>query len=289
MNIDEATSLVVVMTATDPDEPSNSLTFTLDSAPSNAELIPGTGEIRWTPTEEHGSRTFPFTVTVTDSGIEPLSDAVTFSVTVQEINEVPVLDEIPAITGDEETPISFTATATDPDQPTNTLVFTLGQGRPRRCPNRPEHWGLQWIPTEVQGPDEMFVTVIVTDNGEPQLADTQDVSITVREVNLPPVLSEVPPQELEASGELFVALTASDPDVPSNTLRYTLEDGPSNASIDEVSGELRWSPTEDENGANHLFVVQVEDDGAPALTDTKSFNVEVAASIQHRNLWLFPH
>jgi hypothetical protein len=40
-----------------------------------------------------------------------------------------------------------------------------------------------WTPTEAQGPGSYVFDVIVTDNGTPNLADSESITVTVGEVN----------------------------------------------------------------------------------------------------------
>ena len=68
ITIDEGATLVVVVTATDPDQPANTLTFSLDEGPENADFFPEAGEIRWTPRTDQAPGDYDFTVSVTDNG-----------------------------------------------------------------------------------------------------------------------------------------------------------------------------------------------------------------------------
>src|SRR6185436_1933692 len=111
--------LSVAASATDPDIPTNSLTFGLVSPPSGMTIDFASGAIAWTPTEAQGSNAYTITVTVTDDNPtaineKHLSVTNTFIVTVNESNRPPVL----TVPGNqiviEETPLSVSASATDP-------------------------------------------------------------------------------------------------------------------------------------------------------------------------------
>ncbi len=84
-----------------------------------------TGEFTWTPTESDGGSVPSVTVTVTDSGTGNLVDSETFTITVNDVNVAPVLDPIGNQNVDELSTLTFTATASDSDIPTDTLTFTL--------------------------------------------------------------------------------------------------------------------------------------------------------------------
>ncbi len=84
----------------------------------------------WTPTEAQGPGSYPVTVIVTDDGTPSLNDSETITVTVNEVNQAPVLNAIGDKLVDELTLLTFTATATDADLPANTLSYSLGAGAP---------------------------------------------------------------------------------------------------------------------------------------------------------------
>ena len=79
--------------------------------------ITSTGQFTFTPTEAQGPGTFTFDVIVSDDGSPNLSDSETITVTVHEVNTGPVLDAIGDKAVDELVTLSFTATATDVDEP----------------------------------------------------------------------------------------------------------------------------------------------------------------------------
>ena len=118
-NVDEQALLTFTATATDPDLPPQTLTFSLDAASITAGMsITSDGVFTWTPDETQGGATYPVTITVTDNGTNPdnLSDAETFNIVVAEVNVAPVLADVPAtVTIPEMVAYSFTATATDED------------------------------------------------------------------------------------------------------------------------------------------------------------------------------
>jgi len=135
------------------------------------------GAFSWTPTETDGPGTYTFTVRVTDDGTPALSDEDAITVTVNEVNRAPVLAAIPAKSVLWDFALSFTASATDPDVPVNTLTYSL-VGAPVGAAIDPTTGGFTWTPTSAQvGPHS--ITVRVTDNGTPVLHADQIVAVTV--------------------------------------------------------------------------------------------------------------
>src|SRR5207247_4058525 len=76
----------------------------------------------------------------------------------------------------------------DSDIPTNSLTFSL-ISPPAGMTINPNTGAIAWTPTEAQGPSTNTITVVVTDNGSPNLNDTKSFTVTVSEVNSDPVLT----------------------------------------------------------------------------------------------------
>ena len=144
----------------------------------------------WTPTEAQGPGVYPVTVRVTDNGTPTLSDFETIPITVDEVNQAPVLAAIGNQSVDESALLSFTATATDADLPANTLTYSLDAVAPAGASIDPSAGLFTWTPTEAQGPGVYAVTIRVTDNGTPPLDDYETIHTTVAEVNMRPVAAD---------------------------------------------------------------------------------------------------
>jgi hypothetical protein len=273
--VDELATLSFTATASDAESPPQTLTFSLSGAPSGASIDPSTGVFTWTPTEAQGPGSYTFTVIVTDNGSPALSDSETITVTVNEINVAPVLNAIGNKSVDELTTLTFTATATDADLPANTLTFSLS-GAPSGASIDPSTGVFTWTPTEAQGPGSYTFTVIVTDNGSPALSDSETITVTVNEINVAPVLNAIGNKSVDELTTLSFTATASDADIPSNTLSYSLSGAPSGASINSSTGVFTWTPTEAQGPGNYSFSVVVTDNGTPALSDSETITVQVA-------------
>lgn len=104
---------------------------------------------------------------------------------------------------------------------------------------------------------------------------TQTFTITVNEVNEPPVLASIGNLSIDEFAELLFTASATDSDVPANTLSYTLENAPDGAVISS-GGNFSWTPTESQGGLDHTFSVVVSDGGAPELSDRETITVSVA-------------
>jgi hypothetical protein len=132
------------------------------------------------------------------------------------------------------------------------------------------------VPTEAQGPSTNLVRVVVTDDGSPALSATNAFTVVVREVNIAPMLENLPDQTVAELATLTVTNRATDADVPANVLLYRLERAPEGAVIN-TKGIFTWTPTEAQGPSTNLVTVVVTDDGSPTLSATNSFTVIVTA------------
>src|SRR4029434_2623251 len=127
--------------------------------------VSSVGAIAWTPTEAQGPSTNTVTVRVFDNGSPAMSATNTFQVIVTEVNSTPLLTVPATQTIAEQTLLSVNATATDSDQPPDTLTFALVAGPAGLTVS--SAGAIAWTPTEAQGPSTNTVTVRVSDNGSP--------------------------------------------------------------------------------------------------------------------------
>ncbi len=268
---DEETTITVTATATDPD-PGQTWNFGLVNPPPGAVINTNTGVLIWTPTEAQGPATNTITIAVTDNGIPPLSITKDFTVIVREVNTRPSLTVPPAQTLDELTTLSVTNRAADADLPPNTLRFTLVSA-PLGAILDTNTGVLAWTPTEAQGPGTNTITIAATDNGVPPLSVTNDFTVVVLESNVPPVLAAIPGLTAIQDVPLRHTNSATDADLPSNSLRFDLVSSPPGMTLDATSGVLSWTPAAGQVPSTNSVALRVTDNGQPARTDMQTFSV----------------
>jgi hypothetical protein len=276
--IPEHEPLVLTGWALDDDLPTNTLAFTLVSGPTGLTLDAASGRLAWTPTEAQGPSTNSVVVAVLDNGQPSLAVTNSFTVVVTESNSSPSLTVPPNQVVTELVALSLTNTAVDTDIPANTLTFTLVSG-PAGLTLDAGSGHLAWTPTEAQGPSTNTVVVAVADHGVPSLAVTNSFTIVVTESNSPPGVDPIPDQNAEVGVELRVGITATDPDLPAQGLRFSLGPGaPTGAAIDAQSGVWTWTPGVGQAATTNLVHVIVTDAGQPSLSGTNTLRVVVAAA-----------
>jgi hypothetical protein len=138
---------------------------------------------------------------------------------------------------------------------------------------------ITWTPTEAQGPSTNVITVVITDNGSPALSTTNGFTVTVNEVNTAPSLPAISDRTVHAGQTVTFTSTATDSDLPANTLTYSLDTGaPASASIGLSTGVFTWATTASDANTTNAITARVTDDGTPALDDAKSFTVTVVSA-----------
>jgi hypothetical protein len=265
--------------ANDPDLPAQTLTWTLlPGAPPAALILPSTGRITWQTALGSGGTTNPFTLVVTDNGTPSLSATQTFNVVVAPVNHAPSIGSVAAqVTVEEQTLLSIQLTATDPDLPAQTLAWQLGPGAPFGMSLNPSTGLLSWTPAHSQSPSTNVITVTVRDNGSPSLSDSRNIVVVVNRVNHAPVVGAISTQFAYALLPLTFAITATDPDVPAQTLTYSLDPGgPSGSVINPTTGVFTWTPSRAQAPSTNNITVRVTDNGYPAMSATRTFTVVVS-------------
>ncbi|MBL9174294.1 MAG: hypothetical protein JNL10_12220, partial [Verrucomicrobiales bacterium] len=277
--VNELEALALVLTGSDADSPTNRLTFGLVRGPAGLTISPA-GSVAWTPTEEQGPSTNAVVVRLSDDGDPSLSVTNEFTVVVREGNSAPAFRPVDPVTADELALLRIPLQVVDGDVPANGLIYAILSGPPGMRVT--EAGVLEWTPTEEQGPMVTNVVVRVTDDGNPPLSATNQISVTVNEVNSAPLLGPVAEQVVDALVPLGLFLSGSDLDRPANTLTYDLVSGPDGLTV-SASGGVTWKPAADQVPSTNLVLVRVSDDGVPPLSVTNQFTV-VAWPVEERSV-----
>ncbi len=177
---------------TDEDTPTGAISFavgdletdagalTLDIESSNTALVP---EANIVLGGSDMARTLTITPTANQSGSATItlhvsdgvaSDSDSFVLTVNAVNDAPVLAAIGNKTVGVNQPLSFTASATDVEG--HTLSFSLDDGAPAGASIDPASGLFTWTPTTT---GLFVVTIRVTDSGSPAGEDLETILITV--------------------------------------------------------------------------------------------------------------
>jgi hypothetical protein len=271
--VDAGDLLCFAVTASYPD--CDEVKLTVSNLPAGATFVDngdGTGEFCWQTTPEDVGIYSPVTFKVTCSS--GLSDSEDITITVGDVNRPPVLDPI----GDQPLEpgelFTLSISATDPDGDALSFKATDLPIGAAFTDNGDGTAQFTWTPdSELTG--NFLVTFIVTDNGSPALSDSEEVTLTVGDVNRPPVLDPIGNQVIGSGEELSLLLTATDPD--GDALTYEASGLPTGSVfIDNKDGtaEFTWTPDEEITG-NFWMTFKVTDDGVPTESDSESIHISV--------------
>ncbi|MEO9803148.1 MAG: putative Ig domain-containing protein [Reichenbachiella sp.] len=172
------------------------------------------------------------------------------------------LDNVENKTVDELQEIVFTATAVHSD-PETTFSFSIDDTSSDKGMEMDGETGdFTWTPEEDQD-GEHTVTFTVTDG---ILTDEIVVVITVNEVNQAPQIKDIDDQEVIVSEQLLFTITASDPDLPKQTLSFSLDASSIEAGvlINQLTGTLSWTPNNNDVGIHEVTVTVNDSFGVSA-------------------------
>ena len=283
---DLGSTLSLPISAQDPDVPDQPLTFLLVSGPPGAALNtlgPTNAVLSWTINDANGPSTNQFVVSVTDVVLsKPYIRTNSFTVIVNEVNKSPVLSVVSAQTVNELAQLALTNSATEPDLHSTTVGYGLISAPAGAAIDA--NGVFTWTPTQLESPSTNTITTVVTNNNpfdlvNPQLTATNSFVVVVKEVNMAPVLSVVPPQTVNELTALVLTNAATEPNIHSTTTGYGLLSPPAGATID-ANGVFRWTPAQTESPSTNIIMTVVTNSNPydavnPHLTATNSFTVVV--------------
>ncbi len=285
--------------ATDPDN-GQALTYTIISGNNNNAFSVGVNTGRLIVGNSSAINfevisEFTLVVEVEDNGSGNLSDQATITITVNDMNEPPVIAP-QNFSIDENSPNSSqigTVLATDPDNG-QTLVYSIVSGNMGNAFDIDDNSGVLSVSNSTVLNFEVFpifvLTVEVEDNGTGNLSSSAQITVNLTDVNEPPII--IPEQnfvvdvessliEHEINGlEFDVGLvSASDPDAGQSVTFSIITGNEKNIwSINANSGEIKlinpyyFNPYEINN---YPLIIEVADNSPEQLTTSAEVMINV--------------
>src|SRR2546427_2171524 len=209
-----------------------------------------------------------------------MTGSAAITITVNEVNSAPVVTNPGNQTVNELANLAFTVTATDSDVPANTITWSLTLGTPAATGATigASTGAFSWTPTEAQGPGTYPVTIVATDNGSPPLSGNAAITITVNEVNSAPVVTNPGNKTTTELAALTFTVTATDSDIPANTITWSLTPGTpaaTGATIGASTGAFSSTATEAQLPGNYPVTIPATDNGSPPLRATAAITITV--------------
>jgi len=254
----ENAALSFAISGSDPD--GDPLTYSTGVLPAGAAFDAATATFSWTPGyEQAGSHQVTFSVSDGTA-----SDSETITITVTNVNRPPELAAIGAKTTAENAALSFAISGSDPDG--DPLTYSTGV-LPAGAAFDAATATFSWTPGYDQAGSHQ-VTFTVSDG---TASDSETITITVTNVNRPPVLASPGDKTATEQQALTFTLSASDPD--SDTITYASDNLPTGAQLNSSTGAFSWTPSVGQAGT-HQVMFTASDGG---LADSKTINIVVAA------------
>lgn len=177
------------------------------------------------------------------------------------VNRPPVLDPIGNIKSEEKIPVEFTVTASDPD---GDLLTFQATNFPANAAFDPETQVFSWLPDFGESGNYSVIFTVI-DDGIPPRSDTEEVIITIGDVNRPPAFDPVGEKQVNEGELLEFVVSATDLD--DDLLTYEATDIPEGADFNSETQTFSWQPGFEDAG-NYKAIFTVTDDGDPPLSDS---------------------
>ncbi|MBW6517748.1 MAG: putative Ig domain-containing protein [ANME-2 cluster archaeon] len=257
-SIDEENAIAFTISASDVD--GDSLVYAASSIPAGASFNTASGAFSWTPADGQAG-TYVVTFTVTDGF---LSDSEVVTISVNAVNHAPVMGSIGARSIDEEVVLTFTISASDEDG--DRLVYSA-TNLPDGASIDAVTGAFSWTPGDGQA-GTYVVTFEVSDG---VFGDSQAVTITVYEVNHPPVITVFEPADASVFDELStVNINVTANDVDGHVLTYVIKiDGVTCSTNPNYTWETGYSSSgihiiditvsDGTNQVTHLHTITIND------------------------------
>ena len=278
--------------ATDPD-PGQTLTYTLSSGNSGGAFMIGNNGIlsiaNASAINFETNPVFQLGVLITDNGQPQLTANAIVTITLGNVNEVPVINGNTTFMINELMALGTvvgTISATDPDAG-QILSYSIVSGNTGNAFSISAASGTITVAGNInfENISQYSLVIRVTDNGSPVLYDQETCMIQVNNVNEQPVINNqtFSAVAFAANGTLIGNVQATDPDA-NQSLSYSILSGNINGAfvLNSTTGALTVSNSSALNpSSNPVFnlIVLVQDNGNPML----SSQANVAVSLTNSN------
>jgi hypothetical protein len=243
----EDTSYIYEVNASDVDV-QDVLTYALDLAPEGMTIDPATGLISWSPENDQVGNN-DVIVNVSDLAGDYVTQE--YTIVVNNVNDPPVLDPMGELTAVEDEPFYYQVSASDVDF-SDELSFYDDNDLFQIDKDTGE---ISFTPSN----DEVgtyIINITVKDKGGAQVSEY--ITFTVLNINDPPSLDYISNWQLTEDEMFFLDVTASDIDLGDV---ITFMDNTTLFDIDEDTGEISFTPTNEDVGTHPVNISVVDEYG----------------------------
>ncbi len=268
----ESETVSFTVSATDPD--GHTITLSAANLPSGATFTPATGLFSWSTDYDDAGVYSNISFTATDNGSPNHEDTETITITISNVNRAPILASIGDIVFDEGQILTFTVAATDPDDDDISLSATAIPDSATFDPNTGD---FRWATNFNDAGAYPNITFTATDNGTPNLIDSETITITVNNINQAPILATIGDISMEENQIVTFTIVANDPDGDAITL--AANNLPDDATFDSNTGDFRWATDFNDAGIYPNVTFTATDNGTPNQQDSEIITFTVANTL----------
>jgi hypothetical protein len=139
--------------------------------------------------------------------------------------------------------------------------------------------GMSW--TQIGGTQNITMStgatigLALTSHKDGTLTTSTLDSVVIGPLNTPPTLAAIPAQTILAGQPLSVTNSATDNDLPPQTLLFSLPNPPAGASINATNGVFTWRPAIAQSPSTQTIAVVVSDGGVPRMSAMRDLVVTI--------------
>ncbi|MGO3785800.1 MAG: tandem-95 repeat protein [Pseudoalteromonas prydzensis] len=261
VSVNEDTPLTINLAASDIE--GDTLTYQVSSQPQNGTVtLTGSQAVYQGASNFFGTDSFSF---VANDGSVDSAPAV-ITVTVNSVNDLPVISGTPTVSVSEKIAYSFAPTATDSEG--DSLTFSIS--------NKPSWLSFDsstGLLSGTAGNSDVGVhsNIVISVSDGMDTVSLPAFNLTVINVNDAPTIGGIP--ALNVDQDALYSFTPTANDIDGDSLTFSISNKPSWASFDSSTGQLSGTPSNDDVGMTSNIVIAVSD-GA-ITTALSSFNLTV--------------
>lgn len=240
------------ITATDPDADTLTISTDPDPLPGGiSQAGPSTSGDNtvwtyvWTPSQDQGGQTYTLKFTVSDGKAE-VSRNVGITVNASGVNHPPELASLLSQSVSEGSWLSFSLSATDPDNDRLTYSVSGAPGNATLV-----NGFFQWKPGYDQAGAYTLTFTVSDGRGE---SDSQSMQIQVINTNAAPVMQDLAHQQVATGSTLTLKLRAEDSDDSTGLTYYCNGCGMLPGDAQLAGDTFNWAVPDDENAAGNYWL-----------------------------------
>ncbi len=265
--ISENDNLKIDVSASDKD--GDGIKLTIENEPSGATFTDngdGTGIFSWKPGYSDAGEYENIKFIATDDAAESESDVESMTITVNNKDRAPRLENIGDKSVEEDNSLSFQISASDPD---GDSVSYSASNLPSGASFNNASGAFSWKP----GYDDANTYSVTFTATAGELKDQETITITVENVDRPPVFDSESDKTIDENKEISFTVRATDPD--GNAISYSASSLPSGANFSSSQKRFTWTPSFTQSGDYTVVFT--------ATANGKSVDLEVDITVSNVN------